>query len=156
MRFMVRSAAVGVLASFVCVSGVGAQDKAEKPREIQMTGSDAMTFSVATITAKPGEALRVVMKVTSNLPPEQLKHNFVLLKPETDVMAFAMAAVAAKDTGYLPAAEKDKILAFTEMAANGQEVSVNFKAPAKPGTYPYVCTFPGHFFAGMKGSLIVK
>ena len=42
------------------------------------------------------------------------------------------------------------------MAANGQEVSTTFKAPAKPGTYPYICTFPGHFFAGMKGTLIVK
>jgi azurin len=152
MRLMVRSLAVGVLASFVCVSGVRAQG----PRVVQLSGSDAMTYSMPTITAKPGEELKIVLKVTSNLPPEQLKHNFVLLKPETDAMAFAMAAVMAKDTGYIPAAEKDKILAQTEMAANGQEVTTTFKAPAKPGTYPYVCTFPGHFFAGMKGSLIVK
>ena len=26
-----------------------------------------------------------------------------------------------------------------------------FKAPAKAGVYPYLCTFPGHFAAGMKG-----
>ena len=152
MRLMVRSAVVVVLAWFVGVSAVGAQ----APRVVQMTGSDAMAYSVPTITAKPGEQLKIVLKVTSNLPPEQLKHNFILLKPETDAMAFAMAAVMAKDTGYIPAAEKDKILAQTEMAANGQEVTTTFKAPAKPGTYPYICTFPGHFFAGMKGSLIVK
>ena len=69
-----------------------------------------------------------------------------------------MAAVMAKDTDYVPAAKehKAKILAQTKMAANGEEVSAEFKAPGKPGTYPYVCTFPGHFFAGMKGNLIVK
>src|SRR4029450_1423002 len=124
MRLMVRSLAVGVLAAFVYVSGVRAQG----PRVIQLGGSDAMTYSMPTITAKPGEELKIVLKVTSNLPPEQLKHNFVLLKPETDAMAFAMAAVMAKDTGYIPAAEKDKILAQTEMAANGQEVTTTFKA----------------------------
>ena len=152
MRLMVRSAVVVGLAWFVGVSAVGAQ----APRVIEMTGSDAMTFSVPTITAKPGEQLKIVLKTTSNLPPEQLKHNFILLKPETDAMAFAMAAVMAKDTDYVPAAQKDKILTQTTMAANGQEVSTTFKAPGKPGTYPYICSFPGHFFAGMKGSLIVK
>ena len=155
MRVMVRSVALVVLAVGVSVSGVMAQ----AARVVQLAGSDAMSYSLATITAKPGELLKVVLKVTSNLPPEQLKHNFVLLKPETDPMAFAMAAVMAKDTDYVPIAQKeqkDKILTMTKMAANGQEVSTEFKAPAKPGTYPYLCTFPGHFFAGMKGTLIVK
>ena len=152
MRVLVRVVAVVVLAVGVQVPGLMAQ----KERVVQLTGSDAMAFNLATIVAKPGEPLKVVLKVTSSLPPEQLKHNFILLKPETDAMAFAMAAVMAKDTDYVPAAHKDKILAQTTMAANGQEVTATFKAPAKPGTYPYVCTFPGHFFAGMKGNLIVK
>ena len=152
MRVLVRSVAVFVLALGVCVPGVLAQ----APRVVQLVGTDAMAYNLATITAKPGEMLKVVLKVTSTLPPEQLKHNFILLKPETDAMAFAMAAVMAKDTDYVPVAQKDKILAQTGMAANGQEVSTTFKAPAKPGTYPYICTFPGHFFAGMKGNLIVK
>ena len=152
MRVLVRVVAVVVLAVGVQVSGLMAQT----PRVVQLAGTDAMAFNLATITAKPGEMLKVVLKVTSNLPPEQMKHNFILLKPETDAMAFAMAAMMAKDTDYVPAAQKDKILAQTTMAANGQEVSTTFKAPGKPGTYPYVCTFPGHFFAGMKGNLIVK
>ena len=154
MRLMVRSAVVVVLAWFVGVSAVGAQaPRVVEPRHLRRPLQSLNRSLIA-----PGEQLKIVLKVTSNLPPEQLKHNFILLKPETDAMAFAMAAVMAKDTGYIPAAaaEKDKILAQTEMAANGQEVTTTFKAPAKPGTYPYICTFPGHFFAGMKGSLIVK
>ena len=37
----------------------------------------------------------------------------------------------------------------------GETVDVSFKAPAA-GTYPYICSFPGHLAAGMKGSLVVK
>ena len=130
--------------------------QAQAPRVVNLTAGDAMSYSMPTINAKPGESLKIVLKVTTAQPPEALKHNFVLLTPDTDPMQFAMAAVMAKDTGYIPADYKAKVLVHSEMAAGGQEVSVTFKAPLKEATYPYVCTFPGHFFAGMKGSLIVK
>jgi plastocyanin len=32
----------------------------------------------------------------------------------------------------------------------------SFKADLKPGTYTYLCEVPGHFAAGMKGTLTVK
>ena len=152
MRVLVRSLLAVILALVPCVPSVAAQ----APRTVALTGTDAMQFSMTTIDAKPGEQIKIVLKVISAQPPETMKHNFVLLKAETDVMAYAMAAIMAKDTGYLPAAQNDKVLAKTDLAAGGQEVSVTFKAPAKPGTYPFICTFPGHFFAGMKGNLIVK
>ena len=143
---------VVALAALVAVPGLQAQG----PRVINLTAGDAMSYSMPTINAKPGEQLKIVLKVTTAQPPENLKHNFVLRAPDTDPLQFAMAAVMAKDTGYIPAQYKAKILAQSDLAGGGQEVTATFKAPAKPGTYPYVCTFPGHFFAGMKGSLIVK
>jgi plastocyanin len=42
------------------------------------------------------------------------------------------------------------------MAGPGETVQVTFTAPSKPGKYPYLCTFSGHYQAGMKGVLIVK
>ena len=91
---------------------------------LNLTAGDAMSYSMPTIDAKPGEQLKIVLKVTTAQPPEQLKHNFVLLAPDTDPMQFAMAAVMAKDTGYIPAEYKTKILAQSEMAAGGQEVQL--------------------------------
>jgi plastocyanin len=44
----------------------------------------------------------------------------------------------------------------TPFAGPGETVEVVFTAPAKPGKYPYVCTFAGHCLAGMRGTLIVK
>src|SRR5262245_8889295 len=97
--------------------------QAQAPRVINLTAGDAMSYSMPTIDAKPGETLKIVLKITSAQPPEQLKHNFVLLAPDTDAMQFAMAAVMAKDTGYIPAQYKAKVLANSEMAPGGQEVS---------------------------------
>ena len=42
------------------------------------------------------------------------------------------------------------------MAGPGETVDVTFKVPAKAGSYPFTCTFPGHSAAGMKGTLVVK
>ena len=42
------------------------------------------------------------------------------------------------------------------LAGAGETVEVTFKVPAAAGEYPYICSFPGHFQAGMKGMLSVK
>ena len=51
---------------------------------------------------------------------------------------------------------KGQVLVATALAGNGETVSAEFTAPAKPGRYTFICTFPGHFAAGMKGVLVVK
>jgi azurin len=48
------------------------------------------------------------------------------------------------------------VLASTKMAGGGETVEVTFTAPKEPGEYLYICTFPGHYLAGMKGVLVVK
>jgi plastocyanin len=48
------------------------------------------------------------------------------------------------------------VIAKTPFAGPGEMVQVVFTVPAKPGHYPYLCTFAGHYAAGMKGTLIVK
>ena len=42
------------------------------------------------------------------------------------------------------------------VAGAGETVEVTFKVPAAAGDYTYLCSFPGHFQAGMKGTLTVK
>ena len=48
------------------------------------------------------------------------------------------------------------MIANTALAGNGETVEVVFKVPAAAGSYPFLCTFPGHFVVGMKGNLVVK
>jgi azurin len=136
---------------------------AAQGRLIEIIGTDAggkYIFKPDTITAKPAEPLLVRLKSVAgtmgNMPKAAMSHNFVLIKAGNDPMQFANAGIAGGFQGnYLPPDKKDEIIAATALAGVGETVEVKFAAPAA-GTYPFVCTFPGHVAGGMKGTLIVK
>ena len=125
------------------------------PRVIQLKGGDDMKYSLNKIQAAPGEELKIVLTVTSAMAKDAMAHNFVLLDPATDVNTFVTKAAVARKTAFIPASLQDKILAQTPLAGNGETVEVTFKAPSTPGTYPYLCTFPGHWMV-MNGEMIVQ
>jgi putative heme-binding domain-containing protein len=53
---------------------------------------------------------------------------------------------------YVPAS--DKVLHATGLVAADQQARLTFDAPTEPGEYPYVCTFPQHWYR-MYGVMIV-
>ena len=124
------------------------------PRVIEITANDQMKFSVATIDAKVGEELQVVLSNVGSLPKEAMGHNWVLLKPGTDVTAFATAAATARDTDFVPPAMKDKVAAWIKVLGPKQKADTTFKLEAA-GDYAFICSFPGHFML-MKGVIKVK
>jgi azurin len=125
-------------------------------RTVELTGGDDMKYNTTTITAKPGETLHIVLKSAGTIPKIAMAHNFVLLALSADVNEFIKSSMNARDTDYIPADKKAQVLASTKLAGPGETVEVTVKVPAKPGSYPYMCTFPGHYAAGMKGTLVVK
>jgi azurin len=125
-------------------------------RTITITGSENMKYDTPTITAKPGETLHVVLKAAGAMPKIAMAHDFVLLRQGTDAMAFVNTTAQAKPGDPLPPALKTKVIVATGFAAAGETVEATFKAPAVAGSYTYLCTFPGHFQSGMKGTLVVK
>ncbi len=125
-------------------------------RTVEIEGLQTLKFSVDHISAKPGEKLTVKLTNKTSLPPDAMSHNFVLLKKGADPGAIANAAANAKDNGYIPKGMTNEIIAHTELVSGGQTKSVAFTAPKEPGDYTYICTFPGHYAAGMKGTLTVK
>jgi azurin len=94
-------------------------------------------------------------KITLNLKNAStaLEHNWVLVKPgKADaVAADGLTAGEAKD--YLKDSDPN-VIAHTHMVKAGETGTVTFDAPA-PGSYPYICTFPGHNVL-MKGTLTIK
>ena len=129
---------------------------AGKPRTIELVGSEKMQYDKAEIVAKPGETIRIVLKAEGTMPKTIMAHNFVLLKPGVDAVEFNKAAFNARETNFIPPDKKADVLAATALAGAGETVEVTFKAPAKPGSYNYLCSFPGHFAMGMRGKLLVK
>ncbi len=157
-----------IISAFVALvlSGCGQKDAAPAaasaalptaagPRVVEITANDTMKFSVTTIEAKAGEQLKVILTNTGTQPKEVMGHNWVLLKAGSDGAAFSTAAVAAKDTGYIPATLKDQIIANIDLLGPRKSGEVVFTVPG-PGEYPFLCSFPAHYAVGMKGMLIVK
>jgi azurin len=140
------------------------QKPAEKPaagaakgvRTIELVGTEDMKFSLTNIAAKPGEQLRVRLTVKGAMPKIAMAHNFVLLNKGVNQTEFINASVQARTTEYIPADKKAQVIANTTLAGAGETVEVTFKVPAAPGEYPFLCTFPGHAQAGMRGTLTVK
>jgi azurin len=150
-RFMRR---ITLSAALMLVLATTASARAA--RTIHITGTEQMKYDVTTIHAKPGEELHVVLKSVGSMPKMAMAHNFVLVKPGTDVAKFNAAAFNARETDFIPPDMKSAVIATTGLAGAGETVEVTFKAPAKPGTYSYFCSFPGHYALGMRGDLIVK
>jgi azurin len=139
---------------------VVAQDKpaaaAGSARTVEITGGDDMKYSVTTIPAKPGETLRIRLSSKGTLPKIAMAHNVVVLKLGSKQIDFVNAAAMARTTDFIPAEMKDQVLAATTLAGPGETVETTLKVPTTPGSYPFVCTFPGHFAAGMRGNIVVK
>jgi azurin len=130
--------------------------QAAAARTIEIKGTDDMKFSVTNITAKPGERIRIVLAGVGSMPKIVMAHNWILLKLGTDQQAFINASALARDTGFIAAARKGDVLAATALVGANEKVEVTFTVPKVAGAYPYVCSFPGHWAAGMKGTLTVK
>ena len=129
---------------------------ASSARTIEITGGDDMKYSVTSIEAKRGETLRIKLTSKGTLPKVAMAHNVVVLKAGAKQLDFVNAAAMARATDFIPPDLKDQVLGATTLAGPGETVEVTIKLPAAAGTYPYMCTFPGHFAAGMKGTIVVK
>jgi len=138
------------------ILATGSLITAAAPRTVSLTGGDDMKYNVTTLTARPGESLRIRLVSKGTVPKIAMAHNVVVLKAGTNVEKFIADGAAFRQTDFIAPAQQDAVVAKTAFAGPGETVEVVFTVPKKPGRYPYICTFAGHCIAGMRGTLIVK
>jgi azurin len=124
--------------------------------EVMIRGNDQMQYDVSSIRASPGQAVQVTMQNVGTLPKTAMAHNFVLLDGTVPAEDFIEVGKPHAATEYIAPAMRLKVLAMTRQLGPGEFQTINFKAPETPGEYPYLCTFPDHFAAGMRGVLTVQ
>lgn len=129
---------------------------ADPTRSVDIIGSDDMKYSITTVTARRGETLRIRLISKGTIPKVAMAHNVVVLKLGTDVLKLLKDGAPHRGTDFIPPAMMGAVIAKTPFAGPGETVEVTFTVPSKPGQYPFLCTFAGHYQAGMKGTLIVK
>jgi len=125
-------------------------------KDVVIVANDQMKFSVTRIEVQPGQTLHVQLRNEGTLPKEVMGHNWILLKAGSDSATYAAAALSAAKDNYQPKALADQVLASIPLLGAKHNGEVTFNAPETPGTYAFLCTFPAHFQAGMRGELIVK
>lgn len=146
------AAITALLTLLVAAAPAAAQDT----RTITITGTDDMQWDVTRIEAEPGERIRVVVRNVSRLGNVANPHNFVVVERDTDVDRFVTLSSVARRHEYIAPQMEDRVIVATGLVGGGESAEVTFTAPEEKGDYPYVCTFPGHYAAGMRGILAVE
>lgn len=121
---------------------------------VTITGNDQMKFNMDEIRVKAGQKVKLTLKHVGKMEKNVMGHNWALLTKNADLAAVGQAAAAASDSDYIPADSEDQIIVHTKMLGGGESDTIEFDAP-EPGTYTFICTFPGHY-ALMQGKFIVE
>lgn len=101
---------------------------------------EKMLFDTKEIIVKTGQMVRLTLKNVDFMP-----HNLVVVSPgAADEVAQAAIDLGSKgfEKKFIP--DNKNVLYATKLVNNNEEETLEFKAAAKPGDYPFLCTFPGH------------
>lgn len=139
------------------LAGCGKGPEAESgPLEVEITANDQMKYSVTQIEAKAGQPIRLTLRNTGSMPKIAMGHNLVLVDNQMDLAKFVAESQLRQADDYISPDFRPHILAATRLLGPGESQTIEFNAPAQPGFYSYLCTFPAHYASGMKGVLNVK
>ena len=126
---------------------IGSQKEAKKEDgnsiTLALSGNDMMQFDKKEFTVKAGQKVTLNFRHTGKMDLAVMGHNFVLLKPGTEINVFAAAAAnAGKPKDWIPN-HGEEVIAHTKMLGGGQRTSITFTAP-EAGIYDFICSFSGH------------
>lgn len=111
--------------------------------ELVVDCAQGLRFEQERLRVRAGE--RVSLRLNN---PDVVPHNWVLLAPDRldaigDQVNRLITDPSAPARHYVP--ESPDVLVWTDMLNPGEHMVIHFDAPAEPGHYPYMCTFPGHW-----------
>jgi azurin len=148
--WLLSLALVGTLLLSACGGGGGSTAGGTTNLNLATDG-ELLVFKPAALTAAAGSQVSVTFQDAST----SQQHNWVLVKGGDDVAAKVdeAGATAGAAKGYIP--DDPNIISNVKLLNGGESGTATFTAPAA-GTYTFLCTFPGHYGAGMKGTLTTK
>mgnify|MGYP001107197703 CR=1 FL=1 len=122
-------------------------------RPIVIEAGKNLTFATRSFKVKAGEP---IMLTFAN--PDVVPHNWALIKPGTlskvgELVNKVVSDPDAAIRNYIPIT--DDIIVYTDIVQPSNQMIISFQAPAEKGSYPYLCTFPGHWMV-MNGVMIVE
>lgn len=123
-----------------------------QPDQVLRLGTrPGLKFDRAQFEVKPGSKIRLVFNNN-----DDMQHNVVITTPgAADDVGNAALKLGLKgsELNYVP--QISKVLFHTALLQPNSTESIYFIAPDKPGTYPFICSYPGHASV-MRGVIIVR
>jgi putative heme-binding domain-containing protein len=116
------------------------------------TVEEEMRYDLPYFAVEAGKAVQIVL-VNEDMMP----HNLVITSPGElkEVAQLGLEVGPRGIDGGLPYVPKsNKVLQATDMVPAHRQARLTFTAPTEPGEYPYVCTFPQHWYR-MYGVMVV-
>jgi len=113
---------------------------------------ERMAYDKEALVVKAGKRIEFILENSDLMP-----HNLVITQPgamEEIGMAAEGAAARPEFQARQFVPQSDKVLAASRLLQPRESQRLSFTAPTRPGVYPYVCTYPGHW-RRMYGSLYV-
>jgi azurin len=104
---------------------------------------EQMKYDTKMITVRAGQPVVLTLE-----NPDIMQHNLVICKTGSINKVGKAADLMAQDPksvekNYVP--QMPEVLAATKLVNPGEAFTLEFTAPAQPGDYPFICTFPGHW-----------
>ena len=156
MRLMLCGMVVSLSACGQAEPPEPAEPELELVTSITITGNDRMEFDITEFAVPAGAEITLLFDNIGVMPKEAMGHNLAILDKDMDPNTFAAAAIRHPRNEYIPPEYEDKVIATTKILGPGEQEVLIFTAPTEVGDYPYVCSFPGHTPAGMKGIMKVR
>ncbi len=107
------------------------------------TIQNQMKYDLSEIVVKAGSTISIVFENN-----DFMQHNLLILQPGSLEKVGAAADKLAQDpkgaeNNYVP--KMPEVLFATKMVDPNEKAVLTFTVPTKPGVYPFICTFPGHW-----------
>ena len=129
----------------------------ESPRsELTIRADDQPKYDLKEFTVAAGAEVKLTLQHIGSMPKTTMGHNVVILTMDADPEAFVKAAQQHVNNDYIPPKMSNSIVAYTDLIGGGQSDTITFTAPEKPGDRTFLCSFPGHYQLGMKGTMHVQ
>ena len=127
--------------------------KIKGARAVEIATADNLTYATPLFEVQAGEAVALTL-----VNPDVVPHNIAIVKPGAleDVGRQSDRLISDPNAAfrhYVP--DSPSVIAYTDVVTPKQRFTIYFKAPKRPGRYPFLCTFPGHWKV-MNGVMVVK
>ena len=120
---------------------------------LRATGNTLEEIAYDQDTLEVGAGAHVKLTFINEGVDMPMVHNVVFTAPDTYKRVAIAGAKIGASGNYVPT--DSAVIAASPMVLPGQTVEMEFTAPAAPGVYHFVCTYPEHW-QRMHGVLLVK